>query len=125
MRERSFMDCESCTPETGHRQRGCILEQEHNSDALERAALADCPNCNFPMVWASEAPGASGYRCKVCELRAENDLIRESRQQFHDLLITAFEKLIWLGYPVEEFPGITDDLLAKAWKQVRDHESFS
>lgn len=84
-----------------------------------------CPVCSFPMVWVDAAPGPSEFHCKVCELRAENELVRESRSRFHDLLITAFEKLVAMGYPIEDFPGMTPDLLAKTWKQVRDHESYS
>lgn len=85
-----------------------------------------CPECGWQTrIWVSEAPGASGWRCKVCELSAEIDLINESRIRQHDLLITAFEKLVWMGYPIEEFPGMEPHLLEQTWKQVRDHESFS
>lgn len=94
------------------------------TDVQENAEL--CPVCGWrTRVWVSAAPGPSDWICKVCELRSQIDLLQESRSKFHDLLITAFEKMIWMAYPIEDFPGMTPDLLAKAWKQVRDHESFS
>lgn len=76
-------------------------------------------------MWVEAAPGPSDWACKVCDLRAEIDLFRGSRDKFHDLLITAFEKLIYMGYPIDQFPGMIPDLLAKARRQVRDHESFT
>lgn len=33
------------------------------------------------MVWSEGAPGSSEWRCKVCELRTEIGLLRDSRQQ--------------------------------------------
>ena len=85
-----------------------------------------CPECGWQTrVWVSAAPGPSDWRCRVCDDQAELALMRNSRKKYHDLLITAFEKLVWMGYPIEDFPGMTPDLLAKTEKQVRDHESFS
>lgn len=85
-----------------------------------------CPDCGWKTrVWVEAAPGPSDWICRVCEFEAQVELYKESRDKFHDLLITAFEKLIYMGYPIEDFPGMEPHLLEKAWEQTRDHESFS
>jgi hypothetical protein len=50
-----------------------------------------CPICNHWMDWTTNAPGGGSgeYRCKVCELRTENDILRESR----DLLAAEVKRL--------------------------------
>lgn len=39
-----------------------------------------CPDCGLrTRFWVEAAPGPSDWACVVCDLRAENDLLRESR----------------------------------------------
>lgn len=42
-----------------------------------------CPNCGFCTLFLDVvgAPGGPEERCVVCDLRAENDLLRASREQ--------------------------------------------
>lgn len=47
-----------------------------------------CPTCGWrTRIWTEEAPGASSWRCVVCDLQAENELLQRSRHALNARLL--------------------------------------